>query len=73
MKQVSVTVPESFYKTFIDFLKHVPEAKIEEMESFSIPQWHKEQTLQRLKTAKQADFIPWTKAKKQLKSAENAL
>ncbi len=68
MKQVSVTVPESFYKTFIDFLKHVPDAKIEEIEDFSIPKWHKEQTLHRIKTSKQADFIPWGKAKKQLKS-----
>lgn len=68
MKQVSVSVPESFYATFIDFLKHIPDAKIEEIESFSIPQWHKEQTIHRLKTGKQKDFIPWTKAKKQLKS-----
>ncbi len=44
MKQISVTVPESFYKTFIDFLKHVPDAKIEEIADFSIPEWHKEQT-----------------------------
>jgi len=68
MKQLSVTVPESFYKTFIDFLRHVPDAKIEEIESLSIPQWHKEQTLHRLKTSKKTDFIPWAKAKKQLKS-----
>ena len=68
MKQISVTVPESFYKTFIDFLKHIPDAKIEEIESFSIPQWHMEETTHRLKTSKESDYIPWSKAKKQLKS-----
>jgi hypothetical protein len=40
----------------------------EEEESFTIPEWHKKETLQRLKTSKQTDFIPWAKAKKQLKS-----
>ncbi|HTA27591.1 MAG TPA: hypothetical protein VK809_07380 [Bacteroidia bacterium] len=37
-------------------------------EIFAIPEWQKEETLHRLKTSKQTDFIPWAKAKKQLKS-----
>lgn len=68
MKQLNVSIPDGFYKSFLDFFKHIPNAKIEEIESFSIPQWHKEQTLHRLKTSKQGDFIPWNKARKQLKS-----
>ena len=68
MKQINVTIPDGFYKTFIDFFKHIPDAKIEEVESFSIHKWHKEQTLHRLKTSNRADFIPWSKARKQIKS-----
>ena len=68
MKQLTVSIPESFYNTFIEFFKHIPDAKIEEIESFPIPEWHKKETLHRLKTSKKEDFIPWTKAKKQLKS-----
>ena len=49
-------------------LGKVQTMQIEEIEDFSIPKWHKEQTLHRIKTSKQADFIPWGKAKKQLKS-----
>lgn len=63
MKQISVTVPESFYKTFIDFLKHIPDAQIEEIEGFSIPQWHKEQTIHRLGTSNQKDLYPGRKLK----------
>jgi hypothetical protein len=37
-------------------------------ESFAIPEWQKKETLHRLKTSKQTDFIPWAKAKKKLKS-----
>jgi hypothetical protein len=42
--------------------------KEDDDEKIFIPQWQKEETLHRLKTSKQSDFIPWTKAKKQLKS-----
>jgi hypothetical protein len=42
--------------------------KEDDDEALFIPQWQKEETLHRLKTAKQTDFIPWAKAKKQLKS-----
>lgn len=68
MKQITVSIPESFYKTFIDFFKYIPDAKIEKAETFSIPQWHKTETLKRLNNSKREDFIPWAKAKKQLKS-----
>ena len=68
MKQLTVSIPESFYKTFVEFFKHIPDAKVEEVENLSIPQWHKEETLKRLKSSKPQDFISWAKAKKQLKS-----
>jgi len=41
---------------------------VKEEETLFIPQWHKEETIHRLTTSSQTDFIPWSKAKKQLKS-----
>jgi hypothetical protein len=67
MKQITISIPENFYKTFIDFLKHVPDAKIETEDDYFIPEWHKEETLRRIKTAKAKDFISWEKARKKLK------
>lgn len=67
MKQVTISIPDSFYKTFLEFFKHIPDAKIEGVESFVVPEWHKEETLKRINSSKPEDFIPWDKAKKQLK------
>jgi len=67
MKQVTISIPESFYKTFVEFFKHIPDAKIESEENLSIPEWHKTETLKRLKNAKPEDFIPWKKVKKNIR------
>ncbi len=51
----------------MDFFKHIPDAKIESEESVVIPDWHKTETIKRLKTAKAEHFTPWEKAKKQFR------
>ena len=33
-------------------------------EEFEVPQWHKDIVLERIKTAKPEDYIPWSEAKK---------
>ena len=66
MKQIVVSIPESFYNSFIEFFKHIPEARIESEESVSVPEWHKTETLKRIKSAKAKDFTPWKKGKKLL-------
>ena len=66
MKQLTISIPENFYNVFVEFFRHIPEAKIESEESITIPDWHKEETLKRIRNAKPEDFIPWKKAKKQL-------
>ena len=30
MRQLTVTIPDSFYETFISFFKHIPEVSINE-------------------------------------------
>lgn len=67
MKQIVVNIPESFYNSFIEFFKHIPEARIESEESLTVPEWHKTETLKRIKSAKAEDFTPWKKGKKLLK------
>ena len=36
--KVTLNIKDSFYNTFMDFLKHLPEVKIED-EKNAIPQW----------------------------------
>ena len=67
MKQITISIPESFYKTFIAFFRHIPEARIESETGVSIPEWHKTETLKRLKNAKPENFIPWEQVKKNIR------
>ena len=67
MKHLTVSIPDSFYKTFVEFFRNVPNVKIEESLGLVIPEWHKAETLKRIKSSTPEDFIPWSKAKKQLK------
>lgn len=41
--------------------------------SKAIPEWHKAETLKRLKSAKPEDFIPWSKVKKSMKRKESIM
>ena len=52
-------------------MKHATQntgCKIEHLVDLAIPEWHKKETLKRLKTSKKDDFTPWSTAKQQLKS-----
>ncbi|MGG7036360.1 MAG: hypothetical protein ACI7YS_14350 [Flavobacterium sp.] len=57
MKQLTVTIPDSFYKSFIDFFKHIPEVSIEEKEDFEVPKWQQEMVLDRMKNANPENYI----------------
>lgn len=30
MKQLTVTIPDDFYETFVSFIKHIPDVSVEE-------------------------------------------
>ena len=68
MRHVTISIPDAFYKTFMEFFKHIPDAKVEQLDDLSIPEWHKKETLKRLKTSKKDDFTLWLSAKKDLKN-----
>ena len=41
MKKVTVTLPDSFYNSFMEFFKHIPEITIKDEAPEDIPDWHK--------------------------------
>jgi hypothetical protein len=66
MKQLTVTIPDEFYNSFIEFFKHIPDVKIDENIDFEVPEWQKEIVLERMKNAKPEDYRNWEDVKKEL-------
>lgn len=67
MRQVTVSIPDSFYDAFVEFFRHIPNAKVQDADNLKIPEWQKEETLSRLKNTKTGDYIPWEKVKKNIR------
>ena len=42
MRQLTVTIPDDFYETFISFFKHIPDVSIDENVENEIPLWQQE-------------------------------
>jgi hypothetical protein len=66
MRQLTVTIPDSFYDTFISFFKHIPEVSINENKENEVPLWQQEMVLERMKNAKPEDYRSWEDVKKEL-------
>lgn len=64
MRQLTVTIPDSFYETFISFFKHIPDVSIAENATNEVPLWQQEMVLERMKNAKPEDYISWEESKK---------
>ena len=64
MRQLTVTIPDSFYETFISFFKHIPDVSIAENPTNEVPLWQQEMVLERMKNAKPEDYISWEESKK---------
>lgn len=71
MRQLTVTIPDDFYETFISFFKHVPDVSINETTVNEIPLWQQEMVLERMKNAKPEDYISWEESKKRLNAKWN--
>jgi hypothetical protein len=67
MRQLTVTIPDSFYETFINFFKHIPDVSIDENAANEVPIWQQEMVLERMKNAKPEDYIDADVALKDLK------
>ncbi|MDR6969469.1 phosphopantothenoylcysteine synthetase/decarboxylase [Flavobacterium arsenatis] len=66
MRQLTVTIPDDFYNTFIAFFKQMPDVKIDEKDENEVPLWQQEMVLERLKNAKPEDYRSWEEVKKDL-------
>ena len=68
MRQVTISIPDKLYNSFMELFKHIPDLKINETEKIIITEKQKKILDQRRKTAQPSNFIPWSEAKKQLRS-----
>jgi len=66
MKQLTVTIPDDFYETFISFIKHIPDVSIDENVTNEIPLWQQEMVLEHMKNAKPEDYVPWEDFEKEM-------
>ncbi len=66
MRQVTVTIPDNFYETFISFFKHIPDVSIAENTTNEVQLWQQEMVLERMKKAKPEDYRSWEDVKKDL-------
>ncbi|RZJ98708.1 MAG: hypothetical protein EOO46_24575 [Flavobacterium sp.] len=56
MRQLTVTIPDDFYNTFIAFFKHIPEVKINE-ENNEFTERQDKMVAERLNNAKPEDYV----------------
>lgn len=66
MRQLTVTIPDDFYETFVSFFKHIPDVSINENMENEIPLWQQEMVLDRIKNAKPEDYISWEDFEKEM-------
>ncbi|MBC7556418.1 MAG: hypothetical protein H7195_05610 [Chryseobacterium sp.] len=60
MRQLTITIPDDFYPTFMEYLKDKPDVLIdEEFEYFdkTVPQWQQDIVLDRIKNSKPEDYV----------------
>ncbi len=68
MKQITLTIPDDFYPSLVEFCKDNPEVSIHEREENEVPLWQQELVLERIKNAKPEDYIDATFALERLKN-----
>jgi len=66
MRQLTVTIPDDFYETFVSFFKHIPDVSINENTSNEVPLWQQEMVLERIKNAKPEDYTSWEDFEKEM-------
>ena len=67
MRQLTVTIPDDFYETFVSFFKHIPDVSIDENPSKEVPLWQQEMVLERIKNAKPEDYVDARASLKKIK------
>ena len=65
--KVTLDIEESKAPFLLELLNSLDYVTIDGNENFEVPEWHKEIVMNRIKTSKPEDYIPWDEAKKNLK------
>ncbi len=52
MKQVTISIPNNLYTSFLELFKHIPDVTIIQEEDSVVPEWHKNIVRKRLADAK---------------------
>jgi hypothetical protein len=65
MRQLTVTMEDNYYNTFIDVLKQIPQISVVESESDYIKN-QELMVIERVKNAKPEDYISWEIVKREM-------
>jgi len=63
--KVTLYIKDSFYSTFMDFLKHLPEVNVEDNYQI-IPQWQIDEVTERMNSTSKEGYLSLEEVKKQL-------
>ena len=66
MRQLTITIADDFYETFINFFKHIPQVSVIKKKEYEVPLWQQELVLERMKSAKPEDYRNWEEVKKEM-------
>jgi hypothetical protein len=71
MRQLLITIPDNFYKSFVEFFKQIPGITVEENKACDIEDWHKPMLEERMEEYKRnpAKGKDWDDFKKELDKA----
>ena len=71
MRQLTVTIPDNLYDSFIQYLKDKPEVSYDERYEYidkSIPQWQQDLVFDRIKNSKPEDYVDAQESLNKLKA-----
>ncbi len=63
MKQLTITIQNSKFKVFLEFIKPLEYVSISENKDISIPEQHKKLARNRVKSTKKENLLDWNKVK----------
>jgi hypothetical protein len=71
MRQVTVTIPDEFYPTLMEYLKNKPDVSVDEhFEYFdkTVPKWQQDLVIERIKNSKPEDYVDAQESLNELKA-----
>jgi galactose-1-phosphate uridylyltransferase len=70
MRQLTVTIPDAFYESLMQFLKPIPDVLVDESQE-EYNRSIEKMVIERVKNSKPEDYISWEESKKRLDAKWN--